>query len=154
MSCNKSGEMSAKENCEKSINLIIRVQQKSHLNQSVILVWLFAKLLKFYLSAIDYLLKEGVLIDAKAEFGFKRNTNIKIQDFNYWSDGFLFLFKSLSYLQKCPLFMRVLVINSFKLCKYIQIIGLLNQSKSELDLNSNLCDDFQKSFQKCIQIFV
>jgi hypothetical protein len=166
MSCIKGEEnnMSTKENCEKSINLIIRVhrllidsyskQQQTHLNRSVFLVWLFAKLLKFYLISIDYLLKEGVFIDTKAEFGFKRNTDIKIQDFNYWSDGFLFLFKSLSYLQKCPLFMRVLVINSFKLCKYIQIIGLLNQQKSELDLNANLSKDFEKSFESIFKFLI
>ena len=145
-----------KENCEKSINLIVKIhqllvdsystQQKSHSNRSVLLVWLFEKTLKFYLRTLDYLLKERVFIDTKAEFGFQHNKDVQIQDANYWTDGFKFLFKNLSYIQNFPRFMRILLISSFKLCKYIQIIGLFNQKTSELNLDSGLCENFQKRF--------
>ena len=60
--CTRNGDenrLSTKENCEKSINLVVKIyqllidsysiQQKTHSNQSVFLVWLFVKILKFYL---------------------------------------------------------------------------------------------------------
>ena len=87
-----------------------------------------------------------MFIDDKSEFGFKRNNEIQIHDANYWIDGYKFLFKSLTYLQGLPLFMRVLLINSFKLCKYIQIIRLFNTS--EFNIKCNLNENFQQNFEE------
>lgn len=118
----------------KSINLIVLLHKlliDSYASQNYakshqkFLLWLFIKTLKPFLSWIDTFMHEGVFLDTKSEFGFRRNLNISLDDVEYWKHGFDQLINRDQLASDLPLFMRIILSCAFKICKHMEIITLL-----------------------------
>lgn len=132
--------------CQKSISLICTIYsllvdsysvQKIHSSNSILLVWLFIQCLSPFLKLIDKLLCESPQLDILIDLGFKQNASVSLEDSEYWQNGFEFLLES-HYVTQLPNFMRVFLLNSFKISKNIQIIKLISNYKC----NSNVYKEF------------
>jgi hypothetical protein len=134
--------------CQKSINLIIKMHsllvdsysvQEIHSSNSILLVWLFVHCLSPFLTLIDKLLCESHQVDILIDLGIKQNVTISLEDSNYWQNGVEFLLDG-DYVTQLPKFIRVLLLNSFKISKNIQIIKILNNYKCNSNVNQEFCD--------------
>ena len=130
----------------KSINIILVIHKylidsySSHNYAKIeakFLLWLFVMLIKPFLDWVDTFMREGVFLDTRNELGFKRNINIPLDNVEYWKHGYDFLLDSSQLVSELPLFMRIILICSFKICKHMEIITLLGNyhQKSNIYVN-------------------
>jgi hypothetical protein len=141
---------------EKPINLVVNTynllvdsyyQLNAHSNWSILVTWLFVNLIAYYLKTIDKLLAKNIWTDYRHEFGFKRNPAIQINDTDFWKMSYEFLFSNKNYIQALPPFMRLIVTDAFKLCRYFDIIKLFTDKAFELNQDgTNIHERFIKSF--------
>jgi hypothetical protein len=148
----------------KSINLILAIHKllidayASH-NYAPIeakfLIWIFVKLLKLFLTWIDTFIHDGKLMDTKNELGFRRNSSIQIDTVQYWKNGYDMLIDASNLDYEIPLFMRIILTCSFKICKHMEIITLLgnfnhwsNIYKDFLSKLKSLCPYLDDSKEK------
>ena len=134
---------------EKSVNLILAVHKclidsYSSYNhpklETKMLAWLFIRLMSPLLNFVDKFIEEGILHDYKFELGFKRNSNILIDNVEYWRAGYVESSSSnqplsQDYLQKLPAFMRVLLTSAFNICKHMEIVKLVGRFSEMSDVN-------------------
>lgn len=133
--------------CEKSINLLVIVhkhlvmendcffmENNNSKMKSKFLVWIFVRTLKPYLKTIDTFIEEGTLLDSRYELGFKRNPHIPVNSYEYLKSGYEILLKLDQDSDALPLFMRIILLCSFKICKYIEIASLLNSTTQKSDI--------------------
>ena len=127
----------SKPHHEKSINLLAIIHKYTidsysmHKDTAVVskfLMWLFMHTIKPYISFIDSFIQDGANLDTKNELGFKRNTNILIDDPDYWISGYEMISKLAA-----PHFIRVIIMNAFKISKHMEIIKMLG------DFNCQSC---------------
>lgn len=102
------------------------------------LMWLFVRLMRPYLYFIDAYIQEGVLFDSKHELGFKRNSSVLINSVDYWKSGYEVFLKPETTQINLPLFLRIILSSSFKICKQMEIVALLGNLNSK----SNIYDTF------------
>lgn len=132
----------AKHASEKSVNLLVCIHRHlisrcySSRNWSDrvarFLLWLFVRSLAPYLHLIDGFIHEGVLLDSRAELGFKRNPSVSISHLDYLKSGFdLLMPKSTTQL---PSFIRIILSSSFKICKYMEVVKLLENINRDADV--------------------
>ena len=80
------------------------------------------------MSFVDSFIQDGANLDTKNELGFKRNTNVLIDDPDYWIAGYEMISKLVA-----PRFIRVIIMNAFKISKHMEIIKMLG------DFNCQSC---------------
>lgn len=105
-------------------------------------MWLFIHLMRPLLSFIDTFIQEGVLFDTKNELGFKRNPNVSINSVDYWCTGYQ---QVLTPCLNLPLFMRILLASSFKICKQMEIINLLGNLNSKANVYQTFCSKIKST---------
>ena len=136
---------------EKTINLIVLIHKNlidsysSH-NQPKLetkfLMWLFVRLLHPLLDFVDKFIQEGVFFDEKSEMGFKRSATVSIDHADYWKLGYeLFFRTNQSFFEHLPVFMQSLLTNSFNICKYMEIVKVIDSFTEK----SDICEKFHSS---------
>lgn len=130
---------------ERSINLLViihrylvaRCYSSPNWSDRVarFLLWMFVRTLLPYLRLIDDFIREGVLLDSRHELGFKRNPTVGVSNLHYLKSGFDILMPKINTL---PLFARIILSSSFKICKYMEVVKLLENINRDTDV----CDSF------------
>ncbi|RNA24909.1 gamma-tubulin complex component [Brachionus plicatilis] len=124
---------------QKSLNLLVyshrilidSFSHNNHVNRHhKLLIFIFTRLLAPYLKLIDTFVRDGVLLDPRNELGFVRQKNISINSVQYWSHGYTILLGS----EKVPLFVKIILSSSFKICKQIEILNRLESSGAKSDI--------------------
>lgn len=134
-----------KHSSEKSVNLLVLIHR--HLvsrcytsrnwsdRVARFLLWIFTRSLLPYLRLIDGFIHEGVLLDSRHELGFKRNLAVSIAHLDYLKSGYDVLMPKLTTL---PSFIRIILSSSFKICKYMEVVKLLESVNRDADI----CNSF------------
>lgn len=139
---------------KKSINILIyshsilidSFSANNHINRHhKLLVLIFTRLLTPYLKLIDTFVHDGVLLDQKNELGFVRQTNISINSVQYWTQGY----KILSPDEQMPLFVKIILSSSFKICKQIEILNRLENAGA----TSNIYVHFMRELREKLNFF-
>ncbi len=133
----------------KSINLILVIHRhmidtfSSHNYAKIeakFLLWLMLKCMRPFLTWVDTFMREGVFLDTKNELGFKRNLNIPLDNVDYWKCGYEILLDKQNFVYELPLFMRIVLSCSFKICKHMEIITLLGNFNQHSNIYMNFLD--------------
>ena len=124
---------------KKSLNLLTfshrilvdSFSANNHINRHhKLLVFIFTRLITPYLKFIDTFVHDGVLLDPKNELGFVRQTNISINSVQYWTQGYKILLAD----EQMPLFVKIILSSSFKICKQMEILNRLENAGTKSDI--------------------